>query len=94
MKGKVLGKATQLVLSEEQHAKLPSLAVGQGGYQTVFARIRDNVKKVNGNLVATVYTNDLEKLREWAQRPDEGTWQDWARSVLTKNGQLEAPEKK
>jgi hypothetical protein len=51
MKGKVLGKATQLVLSKEQYERLPGLSVGKGGYQTVFARVRDSVKKVNGNLV-------------------------------------------
>ena len=86
MKGKVLGKATQLVLTKEQHEKLPALAVGRGGYQTVFAKIYDSVKIVNGNPTAAVYTNELDKLKDWAQRPDEGSWQDWARSVLTANG--------
>ena len=85
MKGKVLGKAMPLAMTSHQHAELPQLAVGKGGYQTVFAKINDSVRIVNGVPTATVYTNELDKLKEWAQRSDAGSWQDWARAVLTAN---------
>lgn len=88
-----MGKATQPVLGKEQYEMLPGLSVGEGGYQTVFARAKDSVKRVNVNPVATVCTNELQRLRERAQRPDEGSWQDRARSVLIANQQFDAREK-
>jgi len=85
MKGRILGKATQLVLTKKLHEELPGLAVGRGGYQSTFGRVLDSVKIIDGKPVAHVYTKDMEKLQEWAQRNDAGSWQDWARAALAEN---------
>jgi hypothetical protein len=85
MKPKTLGKITPLVLTKELHDELPRLVTGQGGYQGTFRRIHDSITIVDGKPVARLTPKDLESLREWAQRSDEGSWQDWARRALAAN---------
>ena len=88
MKPKILGRMTPLNLTKRLHDELPRLTVGQGGYQSTFGRIHDSIKMVDGKPVANVTPKDMESLREWAQRDDAGSWQDWARAALTENGIL------
>lgn len=88
MKPKNLGKITSLRLTTKLHDELPGLAVGQGGYQTAFGRIRDSTKMVDGKPVTYVNAKDMKNLKEWAQRDDAGSWQDWAREALIANGLL------
>lgn len=85
MKPKILGKITPLALTTKLHEELPGLSVGRGGYQSTFARIQGSIKTINGKPVAHVIEKDMEKLREWAQRSDAGSWQDWARDALAEN---------
>lgn len=85
MKPKILGKMTPLNLTKRLHDELPRLTVGQGGYQSTFGRIHNSIKMVDGKPVANVTPKDMESLREWANRDDAGSWQDWAREALAKN---------
>lgn len=85
MKPKTLGKITRLVLTKELHERLPQLVSGQGGYQSAFQRILDSIKMVDGKPVAHLIPRDLENLREWAERDDAGSWQDWARVAFAEN---------
>ena len=55
MKGKVLGRATKLMLTQEQYDKLQEHTTGQGGYQSLCQRVHESVKTIDGKLVAHVY---------------------------------------
>ena len=85
MKGKVLGKAKELTLTEEQYGKLQEYTTGQGGYQSLCQRVYDSVKKTDGKLVARVYEADMERINTAVQRPDKGSWQDLFREIMNAN---------
>lgn len=85
MKGKVLGKAKELVLTEQQYQTLGSCTTGRGGYQSLCQRIHDSVTTINGQRVAEVYEADLERMIKAATRTDHGTWQDLCREILAAN---------
>lgn len=85
MKGKVLGRAAELVLTPEQYQKLLECTAGQGGYQSLCQRLYDSVNTRGGKLVARVYEADLERINKAAQRDDRGTWQDLCREILDAN---------
>lgn len=83
------GKITRLILSPEQRAEIEAISQKlTGGYQHTYARVDASVRTVDGKLVAHVNAGDMERLREYAARPDEGTWQKCARDVLRANGLL------
>jgi len=85
MKGKVLGKATELALNPEQYDKLQKFTVGQGGNQSLCRRVYDSVKTKDGNLFAYVYESDMERISKLVERPDDGSWQDLFREILNAN---------
>ena len=85
MKGKVLGKARELILTQEQHDKLQSYTTGQGGNQSLCQRVHDSVKTRNGKLVAQVYEADMKRIYKEVQRPDKGSWQDLFREIMEAN---------
>ena len=85
MKGKVLGRAKELVLTQEQLDKLQAYTVGQGGNQSLCQRVCDSVKTKEGKLVAHVYEADMERINKLVQRPDEGSWQDVFRDIMKAN---------
>ena len=85
MKGKVLGKATELALNQEQYDKLQTYTVGQGGNQSLCQRVYDSVKTKDGKLVARVYEADMERINKLVQRPDDGSWQDLFREIINAN---------
>lgn len=85
MKGKVLGKAKELVLTEQQYQTLNDCTTGQGGYQSLCQRIYDSVTTKNGQRVAKVYEADMERMTKAAARSDHGTWQDLCRAILSAN---------
>jgi len=85
MKGKVLGKATELALNQEQYAKLQTYTVGQGGYQSLCQRVYDSVKTRDGKLFAYVYEADMERITKLVERPDDGSWQDLFREIYNVN---------
>jgi len=89
MKPKVLGRVRRLALTKELHERLPQLVSGQGGYQSAFRRILDSIKMTDGKPVANIIAKDFDTLKEWANRDDAGSWQDWARDALAHNGLLE-----
>lgn len=76
-----------LKLTAELRARLPGLASKeQGGYEVAFARF-DHAAKPDGDggFVIQVSAEDLARLKKWAARPDDGTWQKWARDALAHN---------
>jgi hypothetical protein len=85
IKEKRLGKGRELILTTAQRDKLLECITGQGGNQTLFRRINDNVGTKGGKIVTLVYEADMERLEKLAARDDTGTWQDWAREVLAAN---------
>ena len=85
MKGKVLGKATELALSREQYDKLHTYTVGRGGNQSLCQRVYDSVKTKDGKLFAYVYESDMERIGKLVERPDDGSWQDLFREILSVN---------
>lgn len=85
MKGKVLGKATELTLTQEQYDRLQAYTVGKGGHQSLCQRVYDNVTIRDGRLVARVYETDMERINKLVQRPDEGSWQDLFRDIVNAN---------
>lgn len=85
MKGKVLGKATELTLTQDQYNKLQEYTTGQGGYQSLCQRVHDSVKTKDGKLVAHVYEADMERINATVQRPDKGSWQDLFREIMNAN---------
>ena len=86
MKGKVLGKAQELTLTQEQYDKLQAYTVGQGGNQSLCQRVHESVKTKDGKLVAYVYEADMERINVMVQRPDKGSWQDLFREIMNANG--------
>ena len=85
VKGKVLGKATELTLTQEQYNKLQEYTTGQGGNQNLCQRVHDSVQTKNGKLVAHVYEADMDRINKLVQRPDEGSWQDLFREIINAN---------
>ena len=85
MKGKVLGKARELILTQEQHDKLQACTTGQGGHQSLCQRVHDSVRTKNEKLVAQVYEADMERIYTVVHRPDKGTWQDVFREIINAN---------
>ena len=85
MKGKILGKAKELALNQEQYDKLQTYTVGQGGNQSLCQRVYDSVKTKDGKLVARVYEADMERINKLVQRPDDGSWQDLFREIINAN---------
>lgn len=82
-KARVLGKATELVLTPDQHQRLLAFTTGQGGYQTLCRKVYDSAKtRADGNLVARVYEADMERIRDVVNRPDSGGWQDLFREIM------------
>ena len=85
MKGKVLGRATELTLTQEQYYKLQEYTTGQGGNQNLCQRVHDSVQTRDGKLVARVYEADMDRISKLIQRPDEGSWQDLFRAIINAN---------
>jgi len=85
VKGKVLGKAQELTLTQEQYDKLQAYTVGQGGNQNLCQRVHESVKTKDGKLVAHVYEADMERINAMVQRPDKGSWQDLFREIVNGN---------
>lgn len=85
MKGKVLGKATELTLTQLQYDKLQGCTTGRGGNQGLCQRVHDSVKTKDGKLVAHVYEADMERINTAVQRQDRGTWQDLFREIMNAN---------
>lgn len=85
MKGKVLGKLTELVITEEQRNKLLEYTHGQGGHQDLCARVHSSVREKDGRLIARVYDVDMEKIRKVVGRPDTGGWQGLFREIMGEN---------
>lgn len=87
IKGKNLGRTTQLVLTPEQHKQLQEggLTTGVGSPQETYRRVAALVRTHSGKPVAHVTDRELEGLRKCAQREGTGGWQDWARAVFMAN---------
>ncbi len=85
MKGKVLGKATELTLTQEQYDRLQAYTIGRGGNQSLCERVYDSVKTKAGKLVAHVYEADMERINKLVQRSDDGSWQDLFRDIMKAN---------
>lgn len=84
-KGKILGKATALILTRDQSSRLREYTTGQGGYQSLCQRVYDSASESAGKLVARVYEKDMERIRKASERPDYGSWQDLFREILEAN---------
>jgi len=85
MKGKILGKARELVITLEQHTRLLDYTTGKGGRQDLCQRVYDSVAHKEGKLVARVYDADMVRIGELIARPDTGGWQDLFREVMEAN---------
>lgn len=85
MKGKVLGKVRELVITQEQHTRLLDYTTGKGGRQDLCQRVYDSVAHKAGKLVARVYDADMARIEELIARPDTGGWQDLFREVMEAN---------
>lgn len=88
IKGKILGRATELTITEEQYEKLLRCTTGQGGNQSLCQRVYDGVIQRDGKRIARVYTADMERIKTAVQRPDKGTWQDVFREIMSANNML------
>ena len=57
-----------------------------GGYQDTFAElVKMTSPAANGNYTMMAYDDNLAKLKKWAARRDQGSYQQWCRDVLTAN---------
>jgi hypothetical protein len=86
MKGRVLGKPTDLVITAEQREKLREYTTGRGGRQDLCQRVYDSVRTVDSKLIARVYGDDMRRIQELVEREDSGGWQDLFREILAENG--------
>ena len=85
MKGKVLGRAKELTLTQEQYEKLQAYTGGRGGHQSLCQKVYDRVKTKSGKLVAVVYEADVERINKLTEREDEGSWQELFRDIMKAN---------
>jgi hypothetical protein len=85
IKGKVLGKGRELILTADQRDKLQDYTKGQGGYQGLCGRVHHSTRTKGSKLVAFVYEEDLGRILEAAQHGDEGGWQGLFREIMTAN---------
>ena len=88
MKGKTRGRLTKLTMTPVQSVEAKEFGTIKkttGGYQTVFGEIARLTSVINGTHVSQVYDDDLVKLKKWAARADEGSYQRWSRDVLAAN---------
>jgi len=74
-----------LRLTKNLVARLPRLTNGRGGYQSSYRSIRAKVTTSGGSATVRVTEHELQRLRHWAGRNDAGSWQGWARDVLSHN---------
>lgn len=89
MKGRILGKATVLKLTEKHATEardFGTIKKTTGGYQSTFADVARAIKVIDAQHVTQVYAVTLEKLKGYAGRDDTGSYQDWCREVLNANG--------
>lgn len=85
MKGKVLGKVTELAITQDQRTRLLDYTTGTGGRQDLCQRVYDSVVTKDGKLVARVYDTDMVRIQELVDRPDSGGWQDLFREIVDAN---------
>lgn len=57
-----------------------------GTWQRPFQRIATSMKKVGNDYVGRVRGEDLQKMKEWAQDPRDGSYERWAAEILELNG--------
>lgn len=88
-KSRTRGRAVKLGMTHE-HYKLAkdygTVKQTPGGYQSAFAEITRLTRKEGGGFVTVIYDDDLTRLKTWAAREDNGSYQRWARDVLEANG--------
>lgn len=84
-KGKVLGRATVLILTRSQYDRLRDYTTGQGGYQSLCERVYQDAKESDGKLVTRVYEKDMDRIKKAVERPDRGSWQDLFREIMDTN---------
>ena len=85
MKGKILGRAKELVVTEEQYTKLQEFTKGRGGHQSLCQKVYDSVKTKNGKLIAVLYEAEMERINKLVEREDEGSWQGLFRDIMKAN---------
>jgi hypothetical protein len=79
-------KTVKLKLTVEHYRKLPSLTANQGGWQTPYQYLAQYVRPDGDGYVTRARESDIEKLKEYAQRPDDGTYEKTAFEILQLNG--------
>lgn len=84
-KGRVLGKATELILTSDQRDKLLDYTKGRGGYQGLCSRVHQSIRTKGDKLVAVVYEEDMARIVEAAARGDEGGWEALFRDIMNAN---------
>lgn len=82
---RVLGRARELVLTPQQRDKLLEYTKGRGGYQSLCGRVYNSIKTKNGELVATVYEEDMVRVLGAAARGDDGGWEALFRDIMAAN---------
>lgn len=79
-------RTIELKLTAEHYEKLPSLTKNTGGWQTPFQYMAQTVKSVSDGYVARARESDIKKLKEFALKSEDGTWEKTALEILELNG--------
>lgn len=88
VKGKTLGKGQALSITEAQLQELLNATTGSGGNQTLCAELHRRARRTDGALSTLAYPKELERMKDYASRDDNGTWQRIYREILVANGLL------
>lgn len=83
---RALGKGQALAITETQHRNLLDATTGQGGNQTLCADLHRRAKRVDGILQTVAYAKELDRMKDYANRHDNGTWQRLYREIMDANG--------
>ena len=74
-----------LRLTQDLRHRIAALQSSGDEYQAAYAKIESDIRPAGSEFVVRVSEADITRIKYWAQRPDESSWQQWARDVLAHN---------
>jgi hypothetical protein len=86
VKGKVVGKWREFVLTPAQRDTIMNAQHEGGGHEQLYGRLAYAIRtRDDGTIVMKIVGDDVERLKKLAARNDNGTWQRLARELFAKD---------
>jgi hypothetical protein len=85
-KPKASYQTTQLKIPADLVEQIRAVTSTPGTWQRPFQRIAQSMKKIGDDYVGRVRDEDLQKMKEWALDPGNGSYERWSADILELNG--------